>query len=490
MPRGGGFRGGFRGGGFRGGGFRGAPASFRGRGIRPGGMPFGRTGANRIVSRSPRGPYRHNYYRPHYRYYRWGYHPWYYRWWYSPWWAGHWYRPWYYSPMYIGGGIFFAIIIGLIMLPLLQVGLWFPFTNADSSGFVNYRSSVPEGLGFNEYWYEKEYIEEGNEITFSIQSSPGYVSFLIWDQRLENLPTTTRMGGYDDLFYLQYNEYQYYNVYLNTGSSIDYNYNATDPIDFFIADADQMDIWNRGGNPSFYRQIDDTTGSIGTLSISLPNVYYIVWYNDGEAIPTVNFIVNFTAIGVYDLNYAYALHEAEIDISDSFTVPYDGTWYFFVYHDPLNSPEESTEITFDVTYDTGLTYVDRWLDIQWILIFILVVIVIVIIVAFAARKGQKKMSLKAKKEQKAEPTKAVKEEVKIETRKCPRCNFDIKPDANFCPKCGGKIEGRSIGSSEITTPAEAKTCSFCGSKLSETSNYCPWCGTPKLKNDQSTIKKI
>jgi RNA polymerase subunit RPABC4/transcription elongation factor Spt4 len=396
--------------------------------------------------------------------------------------------------MYIGGGIFFAIIIGLIMLPLLQVGLWFPFTNADSSGSVNYRSS--EILGFNEYWYEKEYIKGGNEITFSVQSSPGYVSFIIWDQPLENLPTTTRNGSYFDFFSLQYNEYQYYSVYLKSGSSIFYNFTVIsgNPIDFFIADADQMEIWNLGGSPSFYKQIDNTPGSIGNLSISLERVYYLVWYNDGGSLSTVNFIVNFTAINVLNLDQANEYREPDVLISGSFIVPYDGTWYFFVYHDPLNSPEEFTDITFDVTYDTGLTYVDRWLDIQWILIFILVVIVIVIIIAFAARKGQKKMSLKAKKEQKAEPTKttkAIKEEVKIEARKCPRCSFDIKHEANFCPKCGGKIEGRSMGSSEITTPAaEAKTCSFCGSKLSETSNFCPWCGTPKLKSNQSTIKKI
>ena len=117
--RGGGFRGGgFSGGAFRGGGFRGGPTSFRTGSVRSSGRPFGRTGATRTVTRSPRGPYTHSYYRPYGYYYRpwWWYHrPFYYRWWwYSHWWAGYYYRPWYYSPMYMGGGIVFAIIVILL----------------------------------------------------------------------------------------------------------------------------------------------------------------------------------------------------------------------------------------------------------------------------------------------------------------------------------------------------------------------------------------
>ena len=390
--------------------------------------------------------------------------------------------------MYIGGGIFFAIILGLILLPLFGIGLWFPFTSADASGTVNYRST--ETLNYNEYWYEYEYVDVNSDITFSVQSSPSHITFAIFNQPFEELGTIDEDGYYPDSISLQYNQYEYYWLFLRPDSSIYYNFTANNPVDFFIADAYQLYDWNQEGNPSFYEEVLNSTGAEGSLSIYQSNDYYLVWYNDVGGTINVDFTVNYTAANVIDFSNAYAVNEAVYTASGTFSVPNPGNWYFFVYFDPFNSPEESTTITFDVTYDTGITYTERWLDIQWILIFILVVIVIIIIIAFAARKGQKKMSLKAKKEQKAEPTKAVKEEVKIETKKCPRCSFDIKPDANFCPKCGGKIEGRSIGSSEITTPAEAKTCSFCGSKLSETSNFCPWCGTPKLKNDQSTIKKI
>jgi len=484
MPRGGGFRGGgFRGGGFRGGfrggGFRGGPASFHtGRS----GVPFGRTGSSRVVSRPPRGPYRHGYYYPHRRYYWWGYRPWYWRWWYSPWWSGYWYRPWYYSPVYVGGGILFAIILGLIILPFFGVGLWFPFTNTDESGSVNYRST--ETLYYNEYWYEYEYVETGS-IVFSVRSTPSLISFAIWDQPFENLPTINKPGGDIYAYNLSNNEYITYWLYLNPTSSINYDFTANDTVDFFIADAYQLQIWNQGGSPSFYEEILNTTGTSGLFSIPQANDYYLVWYNDLPRTVNVFYTINYIAANVINFSGAYEVREAfNLPYSGSFDVPYPGNWYFFVYFDPFNSPEESTTITFDVTYETGVTYTDRWIDISWILIVGLVIIVIVIIIAFAARKSQKAQSLKAKKEEKPEKPedttdkKEAKEVVEAETEYCPRCGFNMRKDANYCPRCGAKAEGRNIGTSEIITPAKAKVCSFCGSKLSEKDKFCIWCGTP------------
>lgn len=187
-------------------------------GGRPSGSPFGRTGANRIVSRLPSGPYRHTMYRPHRSYYRpyWWYHrPWYYRWWYSPYWSGHYYRPWYYSPMYIGGGILFIIIFALILLPIFGVALLFPFSEADTNGFVNYRST--ETLYFNEFWYEYEYIEQGNDITYSIQSSPSLINFAISDSPFESLPTMTLDISEVGPITLQSDEYQYVWMFLRPG---------------------------------------------------------------------------------------------------------------------------------------------------------------------------------------------------------------------------------------------------------------------------------
>ncbi|MFW9827861.1 MAG: zinc ribbon domain-containing protein, partial [Candidatus Thorarchaeota archaeon] len=168
--------------------------------------------------------------------------------------------------------------------------------------------------------------------------------------------------------------------------------------------------------------------------------------------------------------------------TDTFTVPagMSGNWYFFIYFDPMNSPDESTTITFDVTYDTGVTYQERWVDIQWILIIILVIVAIIIIAAVVARRGQKKLKLKepvSEEKAKKSPYKTEEPEVITKETNCPRCNAQIKPDSKFCPKCGGKIEGRQVGVPSITTPSTAKTCSLCGSKLTGTENFCKWCGT-------------
>ena len=475
--RGGGFRGGGFGGGFRGGGFRGGPASFRMPRGTPSGTPFGRTGATRITSRSPSGPYRHSYYRPYRRFYRWGYYPWYYRWWYSPYWIGYWHRPWYYAPVYVGGGIIFAIILGLVLLPLFGIALWFPFSSADANGYVNYRST--ETIYYNEYWYEYEYIEAGNEITYSVQSSPEVISFAIWDQPFETIPKTDLEGGISDSFSLQNNYYEYYSVYLKPGSSIDYNFNSTTAVDFFIADASQLYNWNQGGSPTFYRELSSVTTGTGSISISTARDYYLVWYNDYGGTALIDFIANYTAADVYDLSAAYESSIAVYNVpQDTFTVPSDGEWYFFVYFDPLNSPAETTEITFDVTYDTGITGRDRWLTISPILIGILVVITIIIVAAVIARRGQKKLAKKQPKQAKPTETKPEpkKKEVTAEST-CIRCGSKLRPDANFCPVCGGKVEGRAIGTTDITTPSESKTCTLCGSELGEGTNFCKWCGT-------------
>ncbi|MFX0104958.1 MAG: zinc ribbon domain-containing protein [Candidatus Hodarchaeota archaeon] len=488
MPRGGGFRGGgFRGGGFRGGGFRGGGfgGGFRGGGFgggfRGGGRPFGRTGATRITSRSPSGPYRHRYYRPHRRYYRpyWWYHrPWYWRWWYSPWWAGHWYRPWYYSPVYVGGGIIFIIILALIILPVAGVAFWFPFSNTDADGYVNYRST--ETLYYNEFWYEYEYMEAGGQITFSVQSSPSTITFAIWNQPFESLPTTTIPISVVYSTNLLSGAYWFEWLFLRPGSLIEYDFNASGQIDFFIADANDFYIWDQGGFPSFLVDKQDTNQSWGQFPITIAQDYFLIWYNEGGSSIDVNYTIDYSASNVINFIGTPENEVNTTSYSGTYSVTTPGNWYFFIYFDPMNSPEESTTITFDVSYDTGVTYQDKWIDIQWILIIVLAVIVIILIAAVIARRGQKKLKLKeptTPEQKKISPYKTAPPKAVEKELNCTRCNAPIKPDSKFCPKCGGKIEGRQIGVPSITTPATAKTCSLCGSKLTGTDKFCKWCGT-------------
>ena len=478
MPRGGGgFRGGGFSGGFRGGGFRGSSASFRMGGARSSGTPFGRTGATRITSRAPRGPYRHSYYRPHRRYSRFGYRPWYWHAWYNPWWAGRWYRPWYYSPVYVGGGITIAIVLGLILLPLAGIALWFPFSTADTDGYVNYRST--ETLYFNEYWYEYEYIKSGNDITYSVQSSPSLISFAIWDEPFESLPTTTKIGNDSDQFSLVNNYYEYISYFLKPGSSIHYNYSASGQIDFFIANGYDFYQWNQGGSPSFYVLEDNVDQGSGDYSISEARDYYLVWHNEGGTTVNVNITIDYSATNVIDITKADYYEEGVYSISqNTFIVPNDGDWYFFVYFDPMLSLEETTSITFDVSYDTGVTSTDRWVSIQPILITIIVVAGIVVVAALIARSGQKKLKSKpSKPSSKAIPAKKPVKAAKSSTSKCMRCGSVVRKDAHFCPNCGGKIEGRSIGTPSKVTPSNSKSCSLCGSKLSTSDKFCKWCGT-------------
>ncbi|MFX1476866.1 MAG: WD40 repeat domain-containing protein [Promethearchaeota archaeon] len=232
-----------------------------------------------------------------------------------------------------------------------KIPLW-AFSNRNNSGSVTYRST--ETLYFNEYWYEYEHIRAGNQINFSVQSTPSVISFAIWDQPFENLPVTTKIGTGADIFQLTSDSYNYYSIFLRSGSTISYNFNTTGLVDFFIADANAFYLWTQGGSPSFYVDLQNTTSEKNSFIVPTTQDYFVVWYNEGMSSVSVDYIINYTALNVPNLSVADFYVEA-IDFipEQTFIVPNEGKWYFFIYFEPMNSPEESTSITFDVTYDIG-----------------------------------------------------------------------------------------------------------------------------------------
>jgi len=358
----------------------------------------------------------------------------------------------------------------LIILPLAGVTFWYPFSDADENGVINYRST--ETLYYNEFWYEYENIKAG-DITFSVQSSPSDITFAISDGPFESLPTTEVEVPVTYSKILPNNQYWTEWLFLRPGSKIEYEFNASGQIHFFIADGDDFYYWVPG---TFFGGEITTNESSGLQSITSANDYNVVWYNDGGSPITIDYEINYTAAGVKDFSSTFKTQEGVDSIlQDTFTITHPGNWYFFVYFDPMNSPDYSTTITFDVTYNTGITARDRWLDIQWILWIILGVAVVVIIAAIAARVGQKKLKLK---EPKKTPEKgSADKKISLTELKCIRCGASLHTDSKFCPKCGGAVEGRQDVSSNVTTPKNAKTCSLCGSKLTGNDKFCKWCGT-------------
>ena len=496
MPRGGGFSGGgFRGGGSFGGGFRGSSSSFRSsfRSSRSSSSrPFGRTGARRTVtsSRSGRsGPYSHHHLRPRRHYYR---GPWYRRWWYSPWW-GYYYRPWYYSPVYVGSGSVFAIILLLIFLPLMGVAFAFPGSSYDASGTVNYRST--ETLYFNEYWYEYESVDAGSTMTFSIPSSSDVVSFAIADHPFDEFPLTTKTGGGNYTINLVPNEYQYYSLFLRLGSTIQFDFNSSLAVDFFITDLDNFNNWYYEEGTDFYHENLNSSFDLGSYRVDTTEDLYLVWYNGYNASNIdVDISLSYEAVGVPDFSDAlYYEEEVQFIGETSIDVPNDGNWYFFVYFDPMNSPEESVEITFDVTYETDNTSIDQWVDYRPTLIFFGIIAGLIIIFAVAARRTQKQKKFK----EGATPTTTQKTTTTTTTVakpsgygkssqttlssktgvNCIRCGATMKPGDIFCSECGGKVSGRSTSATTKRTPINSKICSFCGIKLEPIDNYCKYCGT-------------
>lgn len=226
------------------------------------------------------------------------------------------------------------------------------FNNAEESNSINYRAT--ETLYFDEFWYENEYVRAGTQINFSVQSSPSVISFAIWDQPFENLPTTTEYGVNTDAFQLISNSYEYYWIFLRSSSTINYNFNSTGEVNFFICDGYNFYLWNQGLPSSFYVDLQYITSANGSFITPSAQDYYVVWYNEGLSSVFVDYIINYTALNVPDLSVA-DFHVEAVDFipQQTFIVPSNGNWYFFIYFDPMNSPEETTNITFDVTYEIG-----------------------------------------------------------------------------------------------------------------------------------------
>ncbi|MHA1339951.1 MAG: zinc ribbon domain-containing protein [Promethearchaeota archaeon] len=487
MPRGGGSFGG----GFKGGGSIGFGGGFRSGGFGTSTRPFGRTGANRIVNRPLKGPYSHSYYRRYRLYYgyRWGYYrPWYF----SPFW-GYYYRPWYRAPIFIGGGIILAIILSLIILPIAGIAIAYPFDNADSSGNVIYRDT--QTLYFNEYWYEYEYIKAGHDITFSLQSTPSFVTFIIDDEPFWNLPTTTKISSEIDNMILAGMQYQYIQIFLKYGSKFQYEFSSSGPVSFFISDGENLNKWVKGQSSSFYVEKTNTNNENGEYYVYESQDYYIVWANYGSSSVNINYNITYHAANVIDTSKVdYAIEKTKFIPETVFKVPTDGEWYFFIYFDPLNAPEESTTITFDVKYETGVTSIERWASIRPVLIGFVIFIGFLILIGATARSVQKKNKDKLKKQQTQQPQQIQQPRQTQQPqqtqqpsnttpassygRNCLNCGEPLTPSAIYCPNCGKKVEGRAI--SKTNTVPMQKFCKLCGNELSPTDKFCTECGA-KIK---------
>jgi len=477
---GGGFRGGgLSGGGFRGGGFRGGSRSFRVGSVRSSGRPFGRTGSRRTVSRSPRSSSRRSYHSRRSRRY-WGgyYRPWYRRWWGWHWWWGYPYRPWYSAPVYWGGGITLGIIALLVILPLMGMAfIPYPFANSDSSGLVTYRDN--QTLRYNEYWYENEPMRQGTTIDYNV-GALSEVSFLIWDQPFEQLPRDrTLTGNYSEQNMLVQadHDYQYIGYFLNRDSILTYEFNVTNGgmIEFFVADANDLNRWNNWETITPEDQYSGTGSHSNTFNVDYAQDWYLVWYNPTSSDIFIDFQVTYTAVKNINITAADVFIESLIDPrSGTFTVPEDGTWYFFIYMDPFVNYEESVNITFEIKYHTDVSYNDHWADATPILLFIGVIIAIVLVIAVIQRRSSKKAQSTTSTTTSGTTVSTPSE--RADVKKCHRCATKYEPGETYCTNCGAKLQGRDYGTSTITTPVNSKQCKSCGNSIEPDNRYCRSCG--------------
>lgn len=402
----------------------------------------------------------------------------------------------------------------MILLPILSVGLVYPFSGAGIDGVVNYSENY-EYLGYNEYWYEKEVLNEGGSITFSFDSSYSSVSFIVANHPFEDFSRGTVTGTDSENVTLTPGSLRYMQYFLYGGSSIDYTYIADGEIDFLILDSENAVNWDNYLSYNAMEEESASTIGSGSVSIDTPldygDDYYVIFYNDGISNIHVNFSIDYSMAGQMDYS------DAEYSIEDVYTgsgtvsnLP-AGEWYFFIYVDPMITPEPYTYISFDVSFDTGITSDQRWAEIRPTLLIIGAVCLGIVIIALVARKVQK--TTKAKEEAKAAtqaatagtsapinppPAQGGQTPVKSgsttissranvygstqsssvkPTKKCAYCSNTIASEANFCNMCGRKQMGRAIGTNPQTLSPKLTICTFCGSELEPNASFCHGCGT-------------
>ena len=544
MPRGGGgfggggfggghsgFGGGFGGGGFGGGGRRGGSPGFRSG--PSGGSPFGRTGAQRNVSRGPGG---RNYYGRHGGYYGgrygrgwgwgggwggwgwrggwgWGYTPWYGR---GYWWWGNPFSPWYYSPVYIGGGFILLILMSLLIIPLVGI-MAVPYPTSNSQD-ITYSST--ETINYNEYFYESEYLAKGNTMDYTVQSN-GPVSFAIWNQPFSNFPvsTTRHSGTMADSFAVNTGDnYKYESFYLYTGDSVSYNYTIQNyGLDFFIADGPNFQNWNNYQSATLYNQpssLQNPGNYSGSFIAPHNQDWYLVWYNAGSSGSDASVSVSIAySISSLDMTQApvHVIDTTNVP-QGTFKAPTAGTYYFFIYFDPSFSPAQSVDTSFKIVYHQELSSNQRWQQQSLILEVLAVIIILLLVIAIVQRINAKKYE-KNKKTQTAtgqtqgqtqgqttiqqsvpnvnQPSNVSGSNIDVYSpqntqnspstdsskKRCHVCGNAYFETDVYCPTCGTKLMGRDYGVPTQTTPFGSQNCAVCGTYLPPNAKFCPDCGT-------------
>ena len=278
-------------------------------------------------------------------------------------------------------------------------------------------------------------------------------------------------------------DYQYIGYFLKPGSELIYQFNVTlgGDVEFFVTDANDLNRWN---NWETISPKDEYTGSdfyAGSFEVKDAQDWYLVWYNPTSTPIHIDFQVDYTAVDNIDVLAAdLTIENTEIVELNTFTVPHDGTWYFFIYMNPFVNSQESVDITFDVQYNTEVTHEDQWKDARPILLGIGFIIVLILVVAVIQRRSSKKAA-SAVVPTTGTPTTQTTTAGTSPTApntECHRCKAVYRPSDVFCTNCGAKLHGRDYGAPKTTTPANSKWCKNCNDTLKADSRFCKNCGTP------------
>ena len=83
----------------------------------------------------------------------------------------------------------------------------------------------------------------------------------------------------------------------------------------------------------------------------------------------------------------------------------------------------------------------------------------------------------------------LKSQAKPKTVACPLCQTQVQSDAEFCPKCGGRLQPPAKPEAPTQRKVVRERCPKCKTILPPQSGFCPSCGV-KLKRPQDNAKQF
>ena len=324
----------------------------------------------------------------------------------------------YASPMLLGSAVLFIITLSLIIFPLLS-GMPISYPAAEQ----NYSYSNNRALNFGEYIYNSTYLNAGSSISYDLASNVP-ITFVILNKPLINILNETKKesGIYNSNFQLNSQEAYSITPFLIKGDSINLTILNSQSIPFYIFEH---------GNTTPYSKYLINASSMNEVSFIAPRTdyYNFNWISPSSLVGSVD-VTSIFQYNISLINFSNAnvkLVNKQNMPENSYRVPKNGTYYFFIY---TTSFQQSSKVLYIVTFHDKLYSSDTWKKISSTLIFIDFLAGMVILLVIYKRKKAIDYEYFNQEANNSD---------QIPQLCCPICGEIYKISDDYCQSCGVKL---------------------------------------------------